>query len=436
MKTNFFRKFPNIPFDLQKEGSLTLLTDIFRYATLRDALVIDEDITSYLITRVEDGERPDILSYRLYGSVEYYWTFFILNPKLLASDVLKWKKSSSEMEKYINEKYGSFSVFDIFPRFGTGEVSVSQIEEVFRTVRVASNMISGLNFEHILGSECVSLGNNITGIVKIHSYDSKRSQLWTDRKVSLLSRFFSGSMPRNITIDFGQEITDSFYSSPFTYEKDDEVKFGRFYSKGDLIYIEGEEEPAGTISLRTGRVNIPNASDYITGNYIRFYAEPVSEILLRNDILTNHLFLIKDRDNDVFLRIKDIAEYLYETNEEAFWDVYSRMINRGFVTNILSDPIETLARSSFGVIEFLNSRRILEFDAENSYTDSSFAPYSFFDRSGREVLSYLNSESEFFKSYSQFEEEENEKLSNLKTVRPERIREFADTYFAVINDRV
>jgi hypothetical protein len=55
--------------------------------------------------QILDGERPDQLSYRLYGSTIYYWTFFLLNDNLRLGEGLQWPLSQKQLEKKIAIDY-------------------------------------------------------------------------------------------------------------------------------------------------------------------------------------------------------------------------------------------------------------------------------------------------------------------------------------------
>jgi len=65
-------------------------------------------------TTILDGERPDNVSYRLYGTPAYWWTFFITNDRLRDHNN-EWPLSNEEFELFIEEKYPSnYRVITIF----------------------------------------------------------------------------------------------------------------------------------------------------------------------------------------------------------------------------------------------------------------------------------------------------------------------------------
>ena len=74
---SFFQQFPTIEYDLQETNQFSKRFDIFRHVDVLNAQ--SDDFTSYLYYEVKDGERPDIVSYKLYDTPAYYWTFFIIN---------------------------------------------------------------------------------------------------------------------------------------------------------------------------------------------------------------------------------------------------------------------------------------------------------------------------------------------------------------------
>ena len=76
----FFRQFPKTEFDYLGNGVITRITDIFRFVKA-DNIFLD-DMSTYQYFQIVNGDRPDIVSVSLYGTPEYYWTFFIINEHL------------------------------------------------------------------------------------------------------------------------------------------------------------------------------------------------------------------------------------------------------------------------------------------------------------------------------------------------------------------
>ena len=75
--SKFFKQFPKVEYDFNRKGVLQNMTDIFRSVRALPAFL--DDFNSYTFYQIRNGERPDIVSQRLYGNQDYYWTFFIIN---------------------------------------------------------------------------------------------------------------------------------------------------------------------------------------------------------------------------------------------------------------------------------------------------------------------------------------------------------------------
>ena len=73
----FFNKYPTVNYKFGTQSEINQFTNLSVYADVIDQ--VKDDATAYQFYIVQDGERPDIVSHKLYGSEIYGWTFFILN---------------------------------------------------------------------------------------------------------------------------------------------------------------------------------------------------------------------------------------------------------------------------------------------------------------------------------------------------------------------
>ena len=104
---SFFSQFPTISYDTNKDGVLDEVTDIFRYVDVKDSKI--DDLVTYTYYEIEEGDRPDIVSQKLYGTPDYYWTFFIINDSL-KHGMEDWPKSNQELEDFLQENFGKLSI--------------------------------------------------------------------------------------------------------------------------------------------------------------------------------------------------------------------------------------------------------------------------------------------------------------------------------------
>ena len=110
---SFFSQFPKIKYDINADGIKTDVTDIFRYVDVKDGLI--NDIGTYTWYEILEGERPDVVSNRLYGTPDYYWTFFAINESL-KKGLNTWPKSYRQFEMMLEEDYSKYSVLVFIPR--------------------------------------------------------------------------------------------------------------------------------------------------------------------------------------------------------------------------------------------------------------------------------------------------------------------------------
>jgi hypothetical protein len=115
MSLDFFKQYPQLDYDLYSNGSSIRITDIFRAAMVNTSFLPD-DASSYTYYEIFDGDRPDIVSHKLYGTPKYYWTLFLLNERLRKGLNSEWPLSSYDFSKYVDREYGNYSAITILPQ--------------------------------------------------------------------------------------------------------------------------------------------------------------------------------------------------------------------------------------------------------------------------------------------------------------------------------
>jgi hypothetical protein len=77
---SYFTNYPTVNYNFGNEIINTSVQDIGAYIDLIDR--VKDDISFYEEYNLRDGDRPDQVSNDLYGSPDYYWTFYLLNDEL------------------------------------------------------------------------------------------------------------------------------------------------------------------------------------------------------------------------------------------------------------------------------------------------------------------------------------------------------------------
>ena len=98
--SRYFKNFPQVEYKFGTEFDSTLIQDLTVYIDIIDQL--KDDTTSYGTYDILDGDRPDQVSFKLYGTPNYHWTFYYLNDKLRRQG---WPLSYSELTKHVQKLY-------------------------------------------------------------------------------------------------------------------------------------------------------------------------------------------------------------------------------------------------------------------------------------------------------------------------------------------
>ena len=101
----YFEKFPQIyyEFDINGVRETRIVRDVTLNVRIRKAIL--ENITLYDEYDIRDGETPEIISHKIYGSPLYHWVIMMVNERY--DYINDFPMSSQEFERYVTDKYGS-----------------------------------------------------------------------------------------------------------------------------------------------------------------------------------------------------------------------------------------------------------------------------------------------------------------------------------------
>ncbi len=132
---SYFADYNKINIDIDGNGILDELCNITNRVKVRDTLI--NNIGYYDKITVQEGERPDELSQRLYGSTAYHWTFFILNDNI--SNIWDdWPMGETQLVEYTTNKYkhlGALTNDNLSGKFKVGETISGVLSSAVGIVR-------------------------------------------------------------------------------------------------------------------------------------------------------------------------------------------------------------------------------------------------------------------------------------------------------------
>jgi len=104
---SYFKLFPKVGYDFNRQGVIQNVINIFRH--VRPIQNYVDDFSTYVNYSIRNGERPDVVSQRLYGTPDYHWTFFIVN-EFLHDGLAVWPMSQENLFDYLETEYNGFAI--------------------------------------------------------------------------------------------------------------------------------------------------------------------------------------------------------------------------------------------------------------------------------------------------------------------------------------
>lgn len=104
---SFFSNMGNVWFPLP-DGENVLMNNITKRVTLPAAYKTNPQLT--LLYQINDGDRPDLLSKRLYGVDDYAYSIMLVNDIFDYTD--QWPRTDIDLMNYISDKYPYYEAND------------------------------------------------------------------------------------------------------------------------------------------------------------------------------------------------------------------------------------------------------------------------------------------------------------------------------------
>src|SRR5687768_4346298 len=100
----YFSHFPEIyyPFVMNGKEEIKVVRDLTR--NVRLIKEIASKITLYELYDIEDGDTPEIISEKFYGTTQYHWIIMLLNERY--DYVSDFPLSQPVLDKFVTQKYG------------------------------------------------------------------------------------------------------------------------------------------------------------------------------------------------------------------------------------------------------------------------------------------------------------------------------------------
>ena len=386
---SFFSQFPTIKYDINADGVKTDLTDMFRHVDVVDDLL--DDVTNYTWYEIIEGERPDIVSTRLYGTPDYYWTFFVIN-ETLKQGLNTWPKSYRQFELMLEQDYADYSTLIFIPR----QYPVARkYENSFEML----NYFGGLDIAND-NIRISTFDDNPDGTkvqAEILKFDDNRFQLWV-YNINNIGRF---SRNRRWNIEYiDNPYTDGQEYLEFEAEKTEWAKSALEWTRKNqtTIYYSFIRDSQSRQGLITG-----------SDAYYDFF-------------LTNYLENIQFISHRFYESSYNSPSYFLDNENEGdratAFDAYSQVFSK--------EDVELEAGYSRGDIDInISSTR------DDGFDQSEIAQYNSISAQRKYIPSFVESYYTQQADYISIKDDLSEKTfaaRKIRIIRPEHIVEFADKY--------
>jgi hypothetical protein len=146
----FFKNFPKVYYRFGEEATITSFQDLSAYADIIDA--VKDTSAFYTSYYIQPNERPDQVSYKLYGSTDYHWTFYLMNDKIREQG---WPLTNQQLIEYAERSYTHTAIVT--------RTSLNGIFKVGQTVRGTRTASTGTVVHRNLDLGIVYL-RNVVGV--------------------------------------------------------------------------------------------------------------------------------------------------------------------------------------------------------------------------------------------------------------------------------
>ena len=96
----YFQRFPFVNYNFGDNEANTIFPNISAYVDIIDQ--VKDEVAFYEKYTILDGDRPDVVSQKLYDTPDYHWTFFYMNDGLRESG---WPLSERELRALVKKRY-------------------------------------------------------------------------------------------------------------------------------------------------------------------------------------------------------------------------------------------------------------------------------------------------------------------------------------------
>ena len=159
MAGNYFKNFEFAEYRFGNNTDIDLAQNLTQYVDLIDQIKNNISFTEKY--NILSGDRPDVVSFKLYGTMNYYWTFYLMNDHLKLSG---WPLNNDEILDQVKSKYPNrvlTTTSEIGALFPVGQVIEGQSSSAIGEI-VKRNLDLGQLFVKLTQGTSFTAGETIS----------------------------------------------------------------------------------------------------------------------------------------------------------------------------------------------------------------------------------------------------------------------------------
>src|SRR6056300_1797555 len=99
----YFSQFPKTTYDMRGDGNKKTITDIWRRVKVRSKIVNNLALLDKY--DVQEGESPETVAYKAYGTTDYFWVVCLVND--IVNRYYDWPLDEYNFQQYVEDKYAN-----------------------------------------------------------------------------------------------------------------------------------------------------------------------------------------------------------------------------------------------------------------------------------------------------------------------------------------
>jgi len=119
----YFSNFPKIAYDSIGDGEVKVVTNLLKRVAVRAKTIATSAV--YDTYDVKNGETPEMIADKMYGSTEYHWVILLLNN--ITDRYHQWPMDNRQFLAHLNDKYSDVNALHHYEIYQTSGDTTKKI---------------------------------------------------------------------------------------------------------------------------------------------------------------------------------------------------------------------------------------------------------------------------------------------------------------------